>query len=112
MTRPQAVTFKGTPLSLAGEEVRVGQAAPDFQVHYFDGGLKAIRLADLRGKPAIISVVPSLDTSVCQVQTKRFNNESQCVRGQGPCVDRQSGSAVRDEPVLRRRGNQESEGWQ
>ena len=75
MSRPQAVTFKGTPLTLAGEEVRVGQTAPDFQVHYFDGGLKAIRLADLRGKPAIISVVPSLDTSVCQVQTKRFNNE-------------------------------------
>src|SRR5262245_20390142 len=76
MGRAAAVTFKGTPLTLAGEAVRVGQPAPDFTLYAFeDGGFKAIKPADLRGKPTILSVVPSLDTGVCQTQTKRFNEE-------------------------------------
>jgi thiol peroxidase len=73
MGRAGAVTFKGAPLTLAGQEVKVGSPAPDFKLHYFDGGLKELKLADLKGKPTIISVVPSLDTPVCQVQTKTFN---------------------------------------
>ena len=73
MARSGAVTFKGTPLTLAGEAVKVGQQAPDFTIHYFEGGLKTIKLADLKGKPSFISVVPSLDTPVCQTQTKKFN---------------------------------------
>lgn len=75
MSRAGAITFKGNPLTLAGNAVTVGQAAPDFRTHYFDGGLKTLSLADLKGKPTIISVVPSLDTGVCQTQTKRFNTE-------------------------------------
>jgi thioredoxin-dependent peroxiredoxin len=76
MSRPGAVTFKGNPLTLAGEPVKVGQQAPDFTLHAFEGGgLKTIKLADLKGKPTIISVVPSLDTPVCQKQTKRFSDE-------------------------------------
>jgi len=75
MSRSGAVTFKGNPLTLAGQEVKVGQAAPDFKVHYFDGGLKTISLADLKGKPTMLSVVPSLDTPVCATQTKKFNDE-------------------------------------
>ncbi len=75
MTRANAVTFKGTPLSLAGEAVQVGQQAPDFTVHYFADGLHTITPGDLTGKPTMISVVPSLDTGVCQIQTKRFNQE-------------------------------------
>ena len=75
MSRPAAVTFKGTPLTLAGEEVKAGQQAPDFTLHYFEGGLKPIKLADLKGKPTFISVVPSLDTPVCQMQTKKFNEQ-------------------------------------
>jgi thiol peroxidase len=75
MSRAGAVTFKGNPLTLAGEEVQAGQPAPDFTVHYFDDGLKTITKADLQGKPSIISVVPSLDTPVCQVQTKKFNQD-------------------------------------
>lgn len=75
MSRPGAVTFKGNPLTLAGEPVKVGQPAPDFTLHYFEGGLKTIKLADLKGKPSIVSVVPSLDTPVCQKQTKRFSDE-------------------------------------
>ena len=75
MARAGAVTFKGTPLSLAGEEVKVGQQAPDFTLHYFQDGLQTITLADLKGKPSLISVVPSLDTPVCAEQTKKFNEE-------------------------------------
>jgi len=75
MARAGAVTFKGTPLTLAGEAVKVGQPAPDFTLHYFEGGLKTITLADVKGKPTIISVVPSLDTPVCQTQTKKFNEQ-------------------------------------
>lgn len=75
MARSGAVTFKGAPMTLAGSEVQTGQAAPDFTVHYFEGGLKTITPADLKGKPTILSVVPSLDTGVCQKQTKKFNDE-------------------------------------
>jgi thiol peroxidase len=74
MSRSGAVTFKGNPMTLAGEAVVVGQKAPDFKLHNFDkGALGTITPADLKGKPTIISVVPSLDTPVCQVQTKKFN---------------------------------------
>jgi thiol peroxidase len=74
MGRHGAVTFKGNPLTLVGDEVKVGSPAPDFDVVAFEaGGMQHIRKADLLGKPAFISVVPSLDTPVCQVQTKTFN---------------------------------------
>ena len=60
-------------MTLNGNELTVGQAAPDFTVHYFQDGMKTLTLADLMGKPSIVSVVPSLDTGVCQLQTKHFN---------------------------------------
>ena len=75
MSRAGAVTFKGMPLSLAGDAVEVGQSAPDFTVHYYQDGLQTISKSDVAGKPTIISVVPSLDTPVCQTQTKKFNGE-------------------------------------
>ncbi len=75
MSRSNAITFKGTPLTLAGNEVKEGQAAPDFKLNYFEGGMKEITLADIKGKPTIISVVPSLDTAVCAMQTKKFNDQ-------------------------------------
>jgi thioredoxin-dependent peroxiredoxin len=75
MSRAGAVTFKGNPLTLAGEAVQVGKPAPDFTLHYFEGGLKTLTLADLKGKPSILSVVPSLDTPVCAMQTKKFNEQ-------------------------------------
>ena len=76
MGRHGAVTFKGNPLTLVGDEVKVGGGAPDFDLTCFGpGGMEHIRKADLLGKPTIISVVPSLDTPVCQVQTKTFNRE-------------------------------------
>ena len=76
MARPGAVTFKGTPLTLTGQAVQVGGQAPDFTLHFFeDGEMKTLTPADLRGKPAILSVVPSLDTPVCHTQTKKFNDQ-------------------------------------
>ncbi|HEX4129367.1 MAG TPA: thiol peroxidase [Pirellulales bacterium] len=74
MSRSGAVTFKGNPLTLAGEAVKAGQQAPPFKLHrYVDGKMSEVTPETLRGRPTIISVVPSLDTPVCQVQTKKFN---------------------------------------
>lgn len=75
MSREAAVTFKGNPLTLAGEALQVGQEAPDFTLHYFEDGLKTITVADLKGKPSLVSVVPSLDTPVCEQQTIKFNQD-------------------------------------
>ena len=76
MSRPGAVTFKGNPMTLAGEAVKAGQPAPDFALRAFENGaMQTIKPADLKGKPTILSVVPSLDTPVCQVQTKKFNEQ-------------------------------------
>ena len=68
------VTFKGTPLTLSGTEVRSGQAAPDFTAT--DTGLQPVRLSGARGKVVILSAVPSLDTPVCDTETRRFNEEA------------------------------------
>ncbi len=73
MSRSDAVTFKGHSITLAGDAVTVGQAAPHFTLHYFEGGMQTLTLEDLKGKPTLLSVVPSLDTPVCATQTKKFN---------------------------------------
>ncbi len=75
MARTGVITFKDNPMTLLGDELTVGQSAPEFTLHYFDGGLQALTKSDLAGKPTIISVVPSLDTGVCQIQTKKFNEQ-------------------------------------
>lgn len=69
-----AVTMKGNPVTLIGKEVQAGQSAPDCTLVAND--LSDFRLSSLKGKKVIISVVPSLDTPVCDVQTKRFNKEA------------------------------------
>ncbi|MDS9471752.1 thiol peroxidase [Sporosarcina pasteurii] len=68
------VTFQNNPVTLVGEEVRVGNVAPDFTVLAND--LSPVTLADTKGKVRLISVVPSLDTGVCAEQTRRFNEEA------------------------------------
>ena len=76
MSRSGAVTFKGKPMTLAGNAVAAGQQSPDFKLHTFEkGALLTVTPADLKGKPTFISVVPSLDTPVCQTQTKKFNEQ-------------------------------------
>ncbi|OMP67450.1 thiol peroxidase [Domibacillus epiphyticus] len=68
------VTFKGNPITLIGNEVKAGDKAPDFTVLAND--LSAVTLADSAGKVRLISVVPSIDTGVCDAQTRRFNEEA------------------------------------
>ena len=68
------ITFKGDPLTLTGNAVAVGDAAPDFEVLAND--LSPVRLADFRGKAVVISAVPSLDTPVCDTQTRKFNERA------------------------------------
>ena len=65
------VTFKNGPVTLIGNEVKVGDKAPDFTV--LDNGLSPVTLKDSEGKIRLFSVVPSLDTGVCDAQTRRFN---------------------------------------
>jgi thiol peroxidase len=60
-------------MTLAGSEVKAGQPAPDFKLHYFKDGMQSLSLADVKGKATLLSVVPSLDTPVCATQTKKFN---------------------------------------
>ncbi|MDR3603839.1 MAG: thiol peroxidase [Syntrophaceae bacterium] len=72
--RKGLVTFKGNPLTLIGKEVKVGDAAPDFTALAND--LSPISLSSFKGKPLIISSVPSLDTPVCDMSTRRFNQEA------------------------------------
>jgi thiol peroxidase len=74
MERAGATTLKGNPLTLVGPELKAGDAAPDFAL--VDNGLKPVTLKDTGTQVRIISVVPSLDTPVCDAQTKRFNEEA------------------------------------
>ncbi len=69
-----AVAFNGTPLTLLGETIQVGDTAPDFTAIGRDS--KPVSLSDFKGKTVILSVFPSIDTGVCAMQTKRFNKEA------------------------------------
>jgi thiol peroxidase len=66
--------LKGKPFTLIGPELKAGDAAPDFQL--VDTSLKPVTLKDTGSHVRIVSVVPSLDTPVCDAQTKRFNEEA------------------------------------
>jgi len=73
--RTGLVTLKGNPVTLVGNEVKVGQKAPDAELVAND--LSTVKLSALcRGKVCIITSVPSLDTPVCDVETRRFNQEA------------------------------------
>ncbi|MBB6428753.1 thiol peroxidase [Algisphaera agarilytica] len=72
--RSAAVTLKGNPMTLLGDELKVGDAAPDFSLKANDMSDKS--LADYAGKVKLISVVPSLDTPVCDTETRKFNEEA------------------------------------
>src|SRR4051812_44039943 len=74
MERSAATTLRGNPYTVVGPELKVGDKAPDFQA--VDNSLKPVTLATTGNGVRIFSVVPSLDTPVCDAQTKRFNEES------------------------------------
>ena len=71
--------MRGNPMTLVGPELKAGDAAPDFNV--VDSGLKPVTLADTAGHVRLVSVVPSLDTPVCDAQTKRFNEAAASLPG-------------------------------
>ena len=72
--RADAVTLNGTPFTLVGPELKVGDKAPDFETVGKD--LKPVGLADTSGSVRVFSVVPSLDTPVCDAQSRRFDEEA------------------------------------
>lgn len=72
--RTGLVTLKGNPVVLVGQEIKVGNKAPDAVLVAND--LSEVKISSFKGKKLVISVVPSLDTPVCDLQTKRFNQEA------------------------------------
>lgn len=71
---PGVVTMKGNPVTLIGEEIKVGQPAPDAVLVAND--LSEVKISSFKGKKLIIAAVPSLDTGVCDMETRKFNAEA------------------------------------
>jgi len=72
--RAGIITMKGNPLTLIGSEIKAGDTAPDFVA--LDNSLSPVRLSSFKGKICVIASVPSLDTPVCDLETRRFNEEA------------------------------------
>ena len=72
--RAGLVTMKGNPITLLGPDLKVGDKAPDFVA--IDNDLSTVSFESFRGKVCILSSVPSLDTPVCDMETRRFNDEA------------------------------------
>ncbi len=79
MERAAATTLRGNPFTLIGPALKPGDAAPEFEA--IDNGLQPVTLASTGHNVRIFSVVPSLDTPVCDAQTKRFNEEAAKLNG-------------------------------
>jgi thiol peroxidase len=73
MERPNAVKVGGNPVTLMGKELKVGDKAPDFTL--LDNNMNPVKLSDSKGKPRLLSIVSSLDTGTCSIQTRTFNKE-------------------------------------
>ncbi len=71
--RKGIISFKGNPMTLVGPDIQAGAAAPDFQV--VDNSLLPVTLSSSKGKIRLITLVPSIDTPVCDTMTRRFNQE-------------------------------------
>ena len=81
--RPNAVTFKGKPFTLVGSQLKVGDKAPDFAC--VTGSLEVVGLGQTPAKARLFSVVPSLDTSVCSEQTKKFEQSLASLKEKVSC---------------------------
>ena len=68
------ITMKGNPLTLIGKQLKIGEPAPDFEV--LSNDLAPVKLSSFQGKVCIVASVPSLDTPVCDLETRRFNEEA------------------------------------
>ena len=73
-TRDNEVTLRGNPVSIYGDKVEVGETAPNFVAVGLD--MKEKQLSDFTGKTIVLSVVPSVDTKVCAIQTRTFNEKA------------------------------------
>jgi thiol peroxidase len=80
-TRTDAVKLRGNPVTLVGNELKAGQSAPDFKLQ--DNAMQEVSLANSSGKTRIVATIPSLDTPVCAMETKKFNEQA----GQLPNVE-------------------------
>ena len=67
-----AITLGGNPINVAGNFPKVGDTAPDFKL--VSGDLSEVSLSDFSGKKKLLNIVPSLDTGVCAMSTKKFND--------------------------------------
>jgi len=74
MTMQSNVTFGGNPVTLIGNPINVGDTAPNFSA--IDGKLNSVGLIDFKGKVKLISIFPSIDTGICSMQTRKFNQEA------------------------------------
>ena len=72
--RKGLVTMKGKPVTLVGRAIKVGQKSPDFEVTAND--LSPVKFSSFAGKVCIIASVPSLDTAVCDIETRKFNEKA------------------------------------
>jgi len=72
--RTGIVTMRGNPMTLVGKGLTIGDKSPDFEV--LNNDLQPVKLSAYKGKICIISAVPSLDTPICDLQTRRFNKEA------------------------------------
>ncbi len=72
--KKERVTFKGNPVTLLGPEIKVGDKAPDFRLLTTD--MTEVGLSESKGRVRLLSVVTSLDTPVCDLQTQRFEEEA------------------------------------
>jgi thiol peroxidase len=70
----EIITMKGNPLTLVGKQPKVGDHAPDFEV--LDNDLAPVKLSSFKGKICVIASIPSLDTPICDMETRRFNEEA------------------------------------
>lgn len=68
------LTFKGNPINLIGNEIKIGDKAPDFTLA--GNSLNPVKLSDFKGKVVVLSIFPSLDTPVCATQNRKFNQEA------------------------------------
>lgn len=78
------VTFQGKPITLMGNALAVGQPLPD--VTLTDANWRRMALSSFAGKPLLLSVIPSLDTGICDAQTRRFNAEAEQISGEARIV--------------------------
>ncbi len=82
LERKDAVTLKGNPVTLLGPEIKIGQKAPDFKL--LDGNFKAVALSRSKSTVKLISVTFSLETAICDMQTRTFDEAvGRCVKSAG-----------------------------